>query len=290
MGFNLTRTHDAARLLERIPPPVARDLPIELFPATSQSEKTHFHQINTKTGHRLRQQMIDEETGRAVDSEHKGRGYELAKGKYVEIDEDELKAIQVESTHTVDIEGFVPRSQIDKRYVDKPYYIAPSGKTRAEACVVIRNAMQDEERVALARIVMAHREHIIMLEPLGKGLLGTTLRYDYEVRKENEYFTHIPSPRISKDMVELAAHILESKATKFDPEKFRDQYEIALRKLVQRKAKGHAIEAPEPLEQPSNVINLLDALRESIKRDSGSRRGATRKAARKQKTRRRKAA
>jgi len=247
--------------------------PIELFPATSQSEKTHFHQINTRTGHRLRQQMVDEETGRPVDSEHKGRGYELSKGKYVEIDEDELKAIQIESTHTIDIDGFVPRSQIDKRYLDKPYYIAPNGKTGTEAFVVIRDAMQDEDRVALARIVMAHREHIIMLEPLGKGILGTTLRYDYEVRKENEYFAHVPSPRISKDMVELATHILESKATKFDPEKFKDEYEQALRKLVQRKAKGHAIEAAEPSERPSNVINLLDALRESIKRD-GSSRGA----------------
>src|SRR6185295_757028 len=244
--------------------------PIELFPAVSQAEKTHFHQINTRTGHRLRQQMVDEETGRPVDSEHKGRGYELSKGKYVEIDEDELKAIQIESTHTVDIEGFVPRSQIDRRYLDKPYYIAPSGKTGAEAFVVIRDAMQDEERVALARIVLAHREHIIMVEPMGKGLLGTTLRYDYEVRKENEYFTHIPSPRISKDMVELATHILESKATKFDPEKFKDEYEQALRKLVQRKAKGHTIEPPEPPERPSNVINLMDALRESIKREGSS--------------------
>jgi Ku protein len=247
--------------------------PIELFPATSQSEKTHFHQINTRTGHRLRQQMVDEETGRPVDSEHKGRGYELSKGKYVEIDEDELKAIQIESTHTIDIDGFVPRSQIDKRYLDKPYYIAPNGKTGTEAFVVIRDAMQDEDRVALARIVMAHREHIIMLEPLGKGILGTTLRYDYEVRKENEYFAHVPSPRISKDMVELATHILESKATKFDPEKFKDEYEQALRKLVQRKAKGHTIEGPEPPERPSNVINLMDALRESIKRE-GSSRGA----------------
>ena len=264
--------------------------PIELFPATSQSEKTHFHQINTRTGHRLRQQMVDEETGHPVDSEHKGRGYELSKGKYVEIDEDELKAIQIESTHTVDIDGFVPRSQIDKRYLDKPYYIAPNGKTGAEAFVVIRDAMQDEERVALARIVMAHREHIIMLEPLGKGILGTTLRYDYEVRKEKEYFAHVPSPRISKDMVELASHILESKATKFDPEKFKDEYEKALRKLVQRKAKGHTIEAPAAPERPSNVINLMDALRESIKGDSGSRRAAHRRGARKHKTRRRKAA
>jgi len=117
--------------------------PIELFPATSQSEKTHFHQINTRTGHRLRQQMVDEETGRPVDSEHKGRGYEVSKGKYVEIDDDELKAIQIESTRTIDIDGFVPRSQIDKRYLDRPYYIAPNGKTGTEAFVVIRDAMQD---------------------------------------------------------------------------------------------------------------------------------------------------
>src|SRR5262249_15888760 len=148
------------------------------------SEKTHFHQINMQTGHRLRQQMIDEETGRTVDRKHKGRGYELTRGKYVQIDEYELKAIRVESTHTVDIDGFVPRAEIDKRYLDRPYYITPGSKTGAEAFVVIRDAMQDEERVALARIVMAHREHMIMLEPLGKGLLGTTLRYDYEVRSD----------------------------------------------------------------------------------------------------------
>jgi DNA end-binding protein Ku len=265
--------------------------PIELFPATSQAEKTHFHQINTQTGHRLRQQMVDEETGRVVDAEHKGRGYELSKGKYVEIGEDELKAIQIESTHTIDIDGFVARADIDKRYLDKPYYIAPEAKTGVEAFVVIRDAMQDEERVALARIVMAHREHMIMLEPLGKGLLGTTLRFDYEVRNEDDYFSHIPSPRISKDMVSLAAHILQDKATKFDRGKFKDEYEGALRKLVQRKAKGHTIEVPEPEEKPSNVINLMDALRESLKtKGKRSRTSGTGRKKRSPKARRRSAA
>src|SRR5262245_30850596 len=168
--------------------------PIELFPATSQAEKTHFHQINTRTGHRLRQQMVDEETGRVVDKEHKGRGYELGRGRYVPIEEEELDAIEVESTHTVDIDSFVPRRQIDKRYLDKPYYVVPDGKAGAEAFAVIRDAMKDKERVALARIVMAHREHIMALEPLGKGILGTTLRYDYEVRKERPYFADVPSP------------------------------------------------------------------------------------------------
>jgi Ku protein len=265
--------------------------PIELFAAITQSEKTHFHQINTQTGHRLRQQMVDEQTGRVVDAEHKGRGYELSKGKYVEIDEDELKAIQIESTHTIDIDGFVARADIDKRYLDKPYYIVPDGKTGVEAFVVIRDAMQDEERVALARIVMAHREHIIMLEPLGKGLLGTTLRFDYEVRSESDYFSHIPSPRISKDMVSLAAHILQDKATKFDPGKFKDEYEGALRKLVQRKAKGHTIEVPEPEEKPSNVINLMDALRKSLKTNGKRpRKSGTGRKTRSGKARRRNAA
>src|ERR1700704_4774262 len=181
--------------------------PIELYPASSQAEKTHFHQINKKTGNRLRQQMVDEDTGRVVESDEKGRGYELSKGKYVEIEEDELKAVEIESTHTIDIDSFVPRSEIDKRYLANPYYITPGDKSGAEAFAVIRDAMKDEERVALARIVMAHREHVIMLEPLGKGLLGTTLRFDYEVRSEKDYFAHVPSPRTSKDMVSLATDI-----------------------------------------------------------------------------------
>jgi Ku protein len=238
--------------------------PIELFPATSQSEKTHFHQINTKNGHRLRQQMVDEQTGRVVDTEHKGRGYELTKGRYVAIDEDELKAVEIESTHTVDIEGFVPKAEIDKRYLGRPYYITPGGKVGADAFAVIRDAMKDKDRVALAKIVIAHREHIIALEPLGKGLLGTTLHYDYEVRDEKDYFSGLAPPRVSKDMVSLAAHILETKETKFDPRKFKDDYENALKKLIRRKAKGKTIETPEPPEKTDNVINLMDALQQSL--------------------------
>jgi DNA end-binding protein Ku len=260
--------------------------PIELFPATSQAEKTHFHQINTRTGHRLRQLMVDEETGDPVDTAHKGRGYEIGKGKYVPVDEDELKAVEIESTRTIDIDGFVPRAEIDKRYLDRPYYIAPSGKSATEAFVVIRDAMKDQERVALARVAMAHREHIIMLEPLGKGLLGTTLRFDYEVRDEQDYFADIPSPRIPRDMVSLAAHILDSKATRFDPTKFKDEYETALGKLVQRKAKGQTVEPPAPAEKPSNVIDLMEALRLSV----GGKKRKQPQARTRRKPRRRKAA
>ena len=238
--------------------------PIELFPAATQSEKTHIHQINTETGHRLRQQMVDETTGDVVDKQHKGRGYELAKGRYVQIDEEELAAVEIESTHTVDIDGFVPLAEIDKRYLDRPYYIVPSGKVGAEAFCVIRDAMKEKDRAGLARIVMANREHVIALEPLGRGILGTTLRYDYEVRDERQLFSQMPSVRVPKQMLDLAEHILDTKAGHFDPGKFKDQYELALRKLVKRKAAGHKIEAPKPAAESGKVIDLMEALRRSV--------------------------
>jgi Ku protein len=248
--------------------------PIEIFPALSASEKTHFHMINKRTGNRLHQQMVDDETGKVVDKEDKGRGYELGKNRYVEIDEDELAAIQIESTHTVDIDGFVPNAEIDKRYYDRPYYVVPSDRVGAEAFAVIRDAMKNKDSVALARIVMAHREHIIALEPLDNGILGTTLCYDYEVRSEKEYFADIPLPRISKEMIALAEHILETKATHFDPRQFKDRYEAALKALVKRKVAGKKIDIPEPEEQPSNVVNLMDALRQSLGAGKGRRRKA----------------
>jgi DNA end-binding protein Ku len=238
---------------------------VALYPASSQSEKTRFHQINRKTGNRLRQQMVDAETGRVVDKANKGRGYELGNGKYVEIEPEELEAVEIESTHIIEIDTFVPEAEIDKRYYERPYYIVPDGKTSEEAFVVIRDAMKDKGRVALARIVFANREHILAIEPWGKGMLGTTLRYDYEVRDEAEVFKGIASPRVPKDMVSLAGHILDSKAGHFDASKFKNEYELALRKLVKRKAAGKRIEPPAEREQPSNVIDLMDALRNSLK-------------------------
>ena len=238
---------------------------VALYPASSQSEKTHFHQINRKTGNRLRQQMVDEKTGQVVEGENKRRGYELSNGNYVDIDPQELEAVEVESTHTIDIDKFVPAAEIDKRYYERPYYIVPDDKSGEEAFAVIRDAMKDKDRVALARIVFADREHILAIEPLGKGLLGTTLRYDYEVRNENDFFKGIPTPRVSQDMIDLAGLILDRKAGHFDPSKFKDEYEIALRKLVKRKAAGKPIEPVKPEERPSNVVNLMDALRKSLK-------------------------
>jgi Ku protein len=239
--------------------------PVALYPASSQSEKTHFHQINRKTGNRLRQQMVDEETGRAVDKEDKGRGYDLGNGKYVEIEPEELEAVEVESTHIIDIDKFVPEADIDKRYYERPYYIVPDGKSGEDAFAVIRDAMKDKGRVALARIVFANREHIIAIEPWGKGMLGTTLRYDYEVRDEKEVFKGIQSPRVPKEMIDLASHILDTKAGRFDASQFKDEYELALRKLVKRKAAGKTIEAPAERKDRGEVIDLMEALRRSIK-------------------------
>jgi DNA end-binding protein Ku len=228
--------------------------------------------INKETGNRLKQQMIDAETGDVVESDQKGRGYELKKGEYVEVEKEELEAVQIESNHTIDIDSFVPRDEIDKRYLDHPYYIAPNGKAGIDAFAVIRDAMKDQDRVALARIVLTNREHVIAIEPLGKGLLGTTLRYPYELRDEDEYFGDIKTPKISKDMIDLASHILDTKAAHFDPSKFRDEYENALKALVRRKASGKTIKVSEREEKPDNVINLMDALKASLKGKGAAKR------------------
>ena len=224
--------------------------PVLLYPASTSVEKTRFHMINKETGNRLKQQMVDSETGDVVESDQKGRGYEVSKGEYVEVEREELEAVQVESNHTIDIDSFVPRDEIDRRYLNNPYYIAPDGKAGADAFAVIRDAMKDKDRVALARIVLSNREHVIAIEPLGKGLLGTTLRYPYELRDENDYFDDIKNPKISKDMIELASHILDSKAAHFDPSKFKDEYENALKTLVKRKAAGKPVKAVEREEKP----------------------------------------
>ena len=248
--------------------------PVLLYPASTSVEKTRFHMINKETGNRLKQQMVDAETGEVVENGPKGRGYELKKGEFVEIEKDELEAVQIESNHTIDIDSFVPRGEIDKRYLNHPYYIAPDGSAGIDAFAVIRDAMKDQDRVALARIVLTNREHIIAIEPLGKGLLGTTLRYPYELRDESEYFADIRSPKISRDMVDLAGHILETKAAHFDPAKFKDEYETALKTLVRRKAAGKPVKATEPEKRGGNVISLMDALKQSLKGRTSAKRPA----------------
>jgi DNA end-binding protein Ku len=248
--------------------------PVVLYPASTAAAKTRFHLINKETGHRLKQQMVDAETGEVVEGDQKARGYELAKGKYVEIEPEELDVVQIESNHAIDIDSFVPRDEIDRRYLNHPYYIAPDGRAALDAFAVIRDAMKDQERVALARIVLTSREHVMAIEPLGKGLLGTTLRYPYELRDEHDFFEGIKSPKITSDMVELAGHILDTKAAHFDPSKFKDEYETALKALVKRKAAGKPVKPEEREERSGNVINLMDALKQSLKAKGSRSRAA----------------
>lgn len=245
--------------------------PIALSPATSSSERISFRQINKQTGNRLRQQLVDEVTREPVEAADKGKGYEVDKGVFIEVDDDELEAIEVESKHTVEIDRFVPAAQIDKRFYDSPYYVAPTVSVGQEAFAVIRDAMRDKRMVALGRIVLAKRERVIALEPYGKGLLGTTLRYAYEVRKPEEYFDGIQDIKVPGEMLKLAEHIVDTKKGDFEPAEFEDHYETALVELLRKKQAG--FKPPKHKEQaaaPRNVINLMDALRRSVAAERGA--------------------
>jgi DNA end-binding protein Ku len=254
--------------------------PIALYPATSESEKIRFNQINKNTGNRIRYTKVDAETGDEVDSEDIIKGYQVSKGHYIEITDEDLEAVAVESTRTIDIDQFVPREEIDDLYNIRPYFIAPEGKIGADAFVTIREAIAATGQVAVGRVVLTTREHMIALEPRGKGLMGTLLRYPYEVRKEEEYFDEIPNIKIEKEMLDLAKHIVKSKSGHFEPDKFEDRYETALREVINKKAKGEKIE-PQRIERPSNVINLMDALKQSLAAERGEKVPASEPAAKK---------
>lgn len=242
--------------------------PIALFPATSSREKISFHQLNRNTGNRIRYRKVDAETGDEVEAGDIIKGYEVDKGEYIELEPEELDAIALEAKRTIDIDTFVPKDEIDDLYLADPYYVVPDGEVGQQAFAVIRDAIREEGMVAIAKVVFTSREHMIALEPRGKGMMGVTLRYPYEVRKPDEYFGEIEDEKIPKDMLELATHIVDTKRGKFEPEKFEDEYEDALKELLRKKQKGEKIEQPKE-RAPSNVINLMDALRNSLKAEGG---------------------
>jgi len=236
--------------------------PIALYPASSLSEKVSFNRINRKTGNRLKQQNVDSETGEVVPRDDIARGYEIGKGQYLIVEDEEFEAVEVESTRTIEIDQFVPRNEIDDRYIDSPYYIAPDGLGQ-DAFAVIRDTIGKMNMVAVGRVVLTRREHVIALEPRGRGLLGMTLRYPYEVRDEQPYFEDIPELKLPKDMLDLASHIVSNKSGHFDPSHFEDRYENALIDLLKKKQTGEKI-APARGAPPPRVVNLIDALRASI--------------------------
>jgi DNA end-binding protein Ku len=237
--------------------------PIALYTASASGERISFRQINKKTGNRLRQQLIDEGTREPVEAENKGRGYEVAKNTYIPIDDAELEAIEIESNQTIEIDSFVPRAQIDERYLDSPYYMVPNDPVGQEAFAVIREAMRDKNMVALGRIVLAKRERVVMLQPWDRGLLGTTLRYPYELRDSHDYFDEIPDVKVPKEMLSLAEHIVGTKTSDFNPATFVDRYEEAVIAMLKDKQAGLPVPQARPVQAP-NVINLMDALRRSV--------------------------
>jgi DNA end-binding protein Ku len=265
---------------------------VAMYTATSTSSRIRLNIINRETGNRIRNQAIDSETGDVVENDAKVKGYEVDDGHYVLLEEDELDEVALESTHTIDIEQFVPRDEVDEIYLDESFYIVPNDEVAYEAFAVIREAMKKKDMVGLGRVVTHRRERLLMLESRGKGIVATALRYKNEVRSEDEYFDEIPAVKIPADMVQLAEHILESKHGHFDPSKFEDRYEDALRDLIKAKKAGTAPPS-SPSPKPSNVINLMDALRRSVKggdkgdtaaRAKGRRRTTAKKSATKKKT------
>jgi DNA end-binding protein Ku len=221
--------------------------PIALYPAASSSERVSFNRINKKTGNRLKQQLVDAETGETVE-----------KGQYLRVEDEEIEKIRIESSHTISIDTFVPRTEIDDRYLDSPYYIAPTDKVGQEAFAVIRDAIRDKKMVALGRVVLSRREHVMMLEAFDKGLLAIVLRYSYEVRDQAAYFEDISDLKLPTDMKELAAHIVDSKTSHFDPSTFVDHYETALVDMLRAKQAGRVIEAPKEEPAPHRMHRRRD--------------------------------
>jgi DNA end-binding protein Ku len=238
--------------------------PVALFPATSDSEKISFNQINRNTGHRIKYLKVDAETGEEVTSDDIMKGYKVDTDTYIEISKDELDNIALESTRTIEIDQFVPKSEIDELYLVRPYYIVPDGKVGHDAYAVIRETIRSLDKVALARVVLTNREHVIALEARDNGLIGMLLRYPYEVRNSADYFDDIQDVKITKDMLDLAKHIVQQKSGHFDAAKFEDHYEAALTELINKKRNGERITSVSKPVSNDNVISLMDALKRSI--------------------------
>jgi DNA end-binding protein Ku len=251
--------------------------PVALFTATSDSEKISFNQINRKTGHHIKYAKVDADTGEEVDNDDIMKGYKVDTDTYIEVSKDELENVALESTRTIDIDEFVPKSDIDPRYLIRPYYLIPDGKVGHDAYAVIRETIKSMNMVAIGRVVLTSREHIIALEPLEKGLMGTLLRYPYEVRDEKEYFDEIQDVKVTKDMLDLAKHIVTQRASNFEPEKFEDHYEAALTELINAKRNGKTI-GPRPRPKGDNVVDLMDALKKSIAGETSAKGKKPRKA------------
>jgi len=237
--------------------------PVALFNATSRTNDISFHLLNPETNNRIRMVPTDPDTG-PVERKDLVKGYEVEKNRYIIIEPDELDAVKLETTHALEIERFVDEDEIDRLFWNDPYYLVPNEDSGIEAFVVIREALEEAGRIALGRVVMHTRERLMALEPRGKGILAYTLRMRDEVIDPSKAFDSIPAAKPDKRMIEIARKIIDQQEGAFDPDKFKDRYETALRELIRRKEKGEKLVSAEPVEE-SNVIDLMEALKKSLK-------------------------
>ena len=246
---------------------------VELSGATTQSEKVSFRTLNRQTGNAVRRQYMDSASGKPVNEKSEVRGYEVEKDEFLIIEDEDIEAVQIESSHTLSLDSFVEKADVDPVYIEKPYYLTPADKVSEEAFAVIRQALEDKKMAGLARIVLYQRERPCLIEPFGKGMLLTTLRYGDTVRQAEEAYDGIDKAKPDQDLLELAIRTIERKKGKFDPATFEDRYEKAVLDLIKsRKKSGKKVAVRETEEKPSNVINLFDALKKSLA--AGERKGA----------------
>jgi DNA end-binding protein Ku len=241
---------------------------VALYNASSASERVSFNTLNRKTGNRLKQNLVDSVSGEPVETADRVKGYQFSKGQYVMVEDTDLEALKIESTKTIELETFVPQSEIDEIYLDSPYYLAPDDKVAEEAFAVIREAMTKKKMAGIGRIVLSRRERMLMLNPRGKGMLATTLRYPYEVRQDAEYFEGIHDVKLSSEMLDIAQEIIARKSGHFQPDNFNDRYEEALVEMLRAKQSGEVFSAPQAAE-PGNVVNIMDALKRSLQATGG---------------------
>jgi len=251
--------------------------PVALYTATARTGDVHFNMLSAKTHNRIRMIPTDPEKG-PIDRADIVKGYEVDKDRYVIVTEDEIAAVRLESTRTIDIERFVDVADIDRMYWNDPYFLLPDGKLAQEAYAVIREAMRHTKKIALGRVVMHTRERLLAIEPRDNGLIAYSLRAHDEVRDPAEAFDDIPATKADPAMVEIAEKIIDQQSGDFDPAKFTDRYEDALKKLIaqKEKGKGGAVEVEEP--EDTKVVDLMAALRKSLGQ-SGERRTPAKKAA-----------
>lgn len=235
---------------------------IALYSAASTAERTSFHTINRKTGNRVKRIFVDEKTEKPVDRDDQVKGYETDKGSYIILEPDEIAAVIPDSDKTLRVENFIPCNAVDTVYFDKPYYIAPADDASEDAFRLIRDGMRQKSVAALATAVLFRRVRHLMLRPHGHGIVANTLNFDYEVRSAEEAFADAPTPKVKKQMVELAGHIIETMRGEFDPAAVEDRYEAALAELVKAKIEGRPIKAPKRRKE-GKVVDLMEALQKS---------------------------